>query len=213
MFRKAEIEQRTCRCADQENLDNTNAVGHVKSIEIFGEPNVRLLQTLWRNQSVDLVTLNGIQFPCRRLDLAFVGLNVNDKAQRVVVFNQLHAGFCRQRVFDDRVLIQCALLRHALSNIFRLSRQLERLGLVKVDLGVDAGSLFGNPLLQGFLYCFRFSCCDTLSGNDCFSVLVDSVVRSFSTRARKRTWRHGQSLVVLISSEVGWRAFSREVTR
>ena len=53
------------------------------------------------DQCVDLADLDVIQLLDSRLDLVFVGFQVSDKDQSVVVFNLLHSGLSCQGMLDD----------------------------------------------------------------------------------------------------------------
>ena len=53
------------------------------------------------DQCVDLADLDVIQLLDSRLDLVFVGFQVSDKDQSVVVLNLLHSGLSCQGMLDD----------------------------------------------------------------------------------------------------------------
>ena len=83
------------------------------------------------------------------LDLALVGLNIDNENQSLAIFNQFHRRLSRKRVLDDTMLVNSTLAGDTGSLVLGLTTVSECLGLVEVNLGVNAGSLLGNTLLQG----------------------------------------------------------------
>lgn len=71
-------------------LDHTNPVGNIKGIEVLAEANVALLQPPGGDEGVDLVALNLVEVLHCLLDLALVGLDVDDEDEGVAVLNELH---------------------------------------------------------------------------------------------------------------------------
>jgi hypothetical protein len=140
------------------SLDDTNPVSNIKRIVVFAQSNIGLLQALGGNKSVDLFAFNIVKIPYSSLDLTLVGLKVNDKYKSVAVLNQLHGRLGCQGVLDDGVLVQSVLLGGTLFLVLGLARKTESLGPVEVDLGVNAGPLLGDSLLEGLSDCCCLSC-------------------------------------------------------
>ena len=136
-------------------LDHANSVSNIESIIIFAQSYIRLLKSPGSDESVDLFAFNIVKLLDGVLDLALVGLDVDNENQSIAVLDKLHGGFCCERVLNDRVLVKSALLGRALGGVFGLSLRLESLRLVEVNSSVDSGSLLGDTLLEGLLNC----CC------------------------------------------------------
>lgn len=130
------------------NLDYSDSVGNIQCIVILRQLDVAFLQTSRSNESVYFLAFNFVKILNGRLDLTFVGLNIDDENQCVAVFNQLHRRFCCQRILDNTELVNSALLRDAGSCILGLSRVLKGFGFVEVNFGVNTSSLLGNSLVQ-----------------------------------------------------------------
>mmetsp|Transcript_5774 Transcript_5774/g.10230 ORF Transcript_5774/g.10230 Transcript_5774/m.10230 type:complete len:134 (+) Transcript_5774:283-684(+) len=122
-------------------LDHTDLVCNIKRIEILAQPNIALLQSTWGDESIDLLTLNVIEFLNRSLDLTFVCLDIDNENKGVAILNQLHRRFSGQGVFDNRVLVQSILLWYTFAGILRVALQRKSLGSVEVNLGVDPCAL------------------------------------------------------------------------
>lgn len=60
--------------------------------------------------------------------MSFVGLDINDENQCVVLLDLLHRAFGVERVYDDLVFIQARLVRDRLPGVFGLAGELESLG-------------------------------------------------------------------------------------
>ena len=104
------------------------------------------------NECVDFSHINVIQLLHSLLDLRFVGSQINDENQRVVVFNLLHGALGCQRVFNDPVLVQTGATGDALPRVLGPSPTLEGLWAVEVYRRVDFGLDFRVRALQhGFL--------------------------------------------------------------
>ncbi len=141
------------------NLDYSNPVGNIKGVEILAQPNITLLQSSWGDESVDSVTFNLVQILHCLLNLAFVRLNVDNENKGVAILNELHRGFCSERVFDD-AMAQLVLVLDTFSGIFRLALKRQGLGSIEVDLGVDPCALLRLGALcelLGDCCCF---CCE-----------------------------------------------------
>lgn len=130
------------------NLDYSDSVGHIQSIVILCQFDVAFLQTSRSDESVYFLAFDFVKFLDGRLDLTFVGFNINNENQCVAVFDQLHRGFCCQRVLDNTELVVGALLWDAGSGVLGLSGVLKSFGFVEVNFVVNAGSLLGNSLVQ-----------------------------------------------------------------
>lgn len=139
-------------------LDNSDSVGNIQSIKVLCQFQVALFQSLGCDECVDLFAFDIVQLLNSSLDLTLVGLNVNNKDERVAILNQFHAGFGRQRVLDDGVFVDRALLWYNGAHIFGFAGVLQSFGLVKVHLGVDARALFGNALFEGLGNGCCFAC-------------------------------------------------------
>jgi len=139
-------------------LDDTNAVGNIKSIVILAEADVALFQSSGSDQCVDLFTFNIVKLSYSILDLSLVGLDVNNENKCIAIFNQLHGRFSCERVFDNSVLVQSALFGDTSILVLRLTTVLKRHWPVEMNLGVDTGALFGHTLLKGLAHSFCFAC-------------------------------------------------------
>jgi len=139
-------------------LDHSNPVCHIKGIVVFAQSDVALLESSRGDESVDLFALDIVKIPNSSLDLTLVGLDIDNKDQRVAVLNQLHGRLGSQGVLDDGVLVQSVLFRQSLGGIFGLTVTCKSLGLVEVHLCVDTGALLGDALLQGLGngFCFAY---------------------------------------------------------
>jgi hypothetical protein len=84
--------------------------------------------------------------------LSFIGFNVNNKNERIGIFNQFHGTFGRQWILDNAMLIQMRLFGCTGTNIFGFAGCGQRFGTVKVNARVNASALFGNAMFQGFGY-------------------------------------------------------------
>lgn len=69
--------------------------------------------------------------------MVLVRPRVHQEHQRVVVFNFLHRGFGRQRVFNDVVRVHATPVRHGFPGVFRVSGGPERFGAVEVHREAD----------------------------------------------------------------------------
>lgn len=69
------------------------------------------------DQCVDLDGVNVVQLLESLLDLALVGLDVDDENQRVVLLDLLHRTLRVQRVQDDLVCVETRLVRDRLAGV------------------------------------------------------------------------------------------------
>ncbi len=134
------------------SLDHSHAIGHIQRIIVLAQSHVALFQSPRCNQRIHFFTFNLIQFFHRRLDLSFIGFNVNNKNERIGIFNQFHGTFGRQWILDNAMLIQMRLFGCTGTNIFGFAGCGQRFGTVKVNARVNASALFGNAMFQGFGY-------------------------------------------------------------
>ena len=75
------------------------------------------------DQRVDLRGLDLVHFAHRIGDLALVRAHVHNEDQRVVVLDLLHRRLSRERVLEDRELIERVDLRHGLARVLRVAQQ------------------------------------------------------------------------------------------
>lgn len=71
-------------------LDHTYPVSNIKGIEILAQTNVTLLQSSRGDKCVDLITFNLVKLLNSSLDLAFVGLDVNNENKGIAILDKLH---------------------------------------------------------------------------------------------------------------------------
>ena len=140
------------------SLDDSNPVGNIKSIIILAQLNITLLKSLRSNKSINLVTLNAVQFFDGVLDLTFVSLNINNENKSIRFLDKLHRRFSCKRVFDDRELVQCGLAGCAFGSILGGTGQINCLSSVEVNLLVNTGSFLRKSLCQLLCYLCCLSC-------------------------------------------------------
>ena len=85
------------------------------------------------DQRVDLRGLDLVHFAHRISDLALVCAHVHNEDQRVVVLDLLHRRLSRERVLEDRELVERVDLRHGLARVLRVAQQAQ--GLRPVEGG------------------------------------------------------------------------------
>ena len=129
-------------------LDNVElGSGNVEGVGVGGEADESLLAAVGArycqtelsqrlrfglpDQGVDLDGVNVVELLEGLLDLALVGLGVDDENEGVVLLNLLHGALGVERVDDDLGGIEAGLVGDALARILGRARQLERLGLVE----------------------------------------------------------------------------------
>jgi hypothetical protein len=106
---------------------------------VLSKANVSLLLAVGADEGVDAGNINVVHGFDGLSDLAFVGTSVNDESQSVVVFDLLHCGFRGEGVFDNGEFVKFVERRSRFAGVFGRAGKAERLGLVKVDFGVDFG--------------------------------------------------------------------------
>jgi hypothetical protein len=139
------------------SLNNTDALGHIKSIVVCCKLNIGLLQAIGSDKSVDLGSLNIVDGADSVLNLSLVGSNINNEGKCVVVLDTLDGVLIGKRVRDDLELVVVSLGSDSLAGNNGGTLLLEGLGAVKVNLGMCAGSLAARSLLKrgGLLGCSR----------------------------------------------------------
>lgn len=106
------------------------------------------------DQSIDLDGVNVIELLQRSLDLALVGLDIDNEDKGVVLFDLLHGALRVERVDDDLVMVEASLMRDRLAGVFGRPRQLESLGEVECGRGADLAGLGGLFKLFSFMSFF-----------------------------------------------------------
>jgi len=120
---------------------------------VLAELDVSLLSSLRGDKSVDSVSLDGVKFLHRVLDLTLVGLDVNNEDKSVGILNQLHGRLGSQGVLDNRELVKSILLGDGLLCISGCLGKIYCLSAVEVYLVVDTSSLLGYSLGELLCYC------------------------------------------------------------
>jgi hypothetical protein len=95
------------------------------------------------DKSVDLDSVNVVQGLKSSLDLALVGLDVDNEDKGVVLFDLLHGALGVERVDDDLVVVEASLMRDRLAGVFGRSGELQGLGKVECGRGTDLARLLG----------------------------------------------------------------------
>lgn len=140
--------------------------GDVKSIDIWGQASEGLLGSIGAEYSVSFhsfVLINRVNIPDKGvdldgvnivkllkslLDLALVGLDVDNEDEGVVLLNLLHRALGVERVDDDLVLIQAGLVRNALAGVLGRAREDQGLRAVEGRRETDLAGLVGVHLLR-----------------------------------------------------------------
>ena len=99
------------------------------------------------DESVDLDSLDVIKLLQSLLDLPFVGLDINDENQGVVLLNLLHGTLSVERVDNDLVLIEAGNVRNRLAGVLGRSGELKGLGAVEGRRETDLADFLGVDLL------------------------------------------------------------------
>lgn len=100
------------------------------------------------DQSVDLDGVNIVLLLESILDLALVGLGVDDEDEGVVLLNLLHGGLGVERVDQDLVLLDTGLGLDTLAGVLGSARELESLGLVEGGRQADFADLVRVDLIK-----------------------------------------------------------------
>ena len=93
------------------------------------------------DQSVNLDGVNIVQLLDGTLDLALVGLDINDEDKGVVLLDLLHGALGVERVEDDLLGIELGLTGDGDTGVLGRPRQLESLGAVEGGRGADLAGL------------------------------------------------------------------------
>ena len=117
--------------SEDKNLDEANAVRHIEGILVRGQTNECLLLAIRANERVHLGSFHIVSLLESLLDLALVGLTVNNKHERVDVLNLLHGALRVQREQESLAGVRALQVRSTLTRVFRVARQAERLGAVE----------------------------------------------------------------------------------
>ena len=117
--------------SEDKNLDEANAVRHIEGILVRGQTNECLLLAIRANERVHLGSFHIVSLLKSLLDLALVGLTVDNKHERVDVLNLLHGALRRQRVQERLAGIRARQVRSALTRVFRVAGQAKCLGAVE----------------------------------------------------------------------------------
>ncbi len=99
-------------------LDKANLVGNIHSLNIAGQTNIRLLGTIRADQGVYAGSINIIQSLNGILDVLLVGTDINNKHQRVVLFDFTHGAFSGQWEFDDAEFVHTRIFWDGFPRIF-----------------------------------------------------------------------------------------------
>lgn len=158
------------------NLNNAQLVGNLSSFIIGWQADVSLLlsirsgkisglnlpkkiqKEILPDQSIDFLCLDIVQGLHSLLNLTFVGGDINDENQCVVLLNFLHCRLSGQRKFDDVVCLGTFSTFARLHQNLWVSIQLESFGAEKMHFGVHSGGLASISLLQSSCDFLCFIC-------------------------------------------------------
>lgn len=99
------------------------------------------------DEGVELDGLDVVEGLKSSLDLALVGLGVDDEDEGVVLLDHLHGALGVERVDDDLGGIEARLTRDAAAGVGRGARELEGLREVEGGAGADLAGLVRVDLL------------------------------------------------------------------
>ena len=145
-------------------LDNVElGSGNVEGVGVGGEADESLLAAVGArycqtelsqrlrfglpDQGVDLDGVNVVELLEGLLDLALVGLGVDDEDKGVVLLNLLHGALGVERVDDDLAGIEARLGWNRLARVLRRTREREGLWEVEGRALADLGNLVRVDLL------------------------------------------------------------------
>lgn len=100
------------------------------------------------DKGVNLDGVNIVKLLKSLLDLALVGLDVDNEDEGVVLLNLLHRALGVERVDDDLVLIQAGLVRNALAGVLGRAREDQGLRAMEGRRETDLAGLVGVNLLK-----------------------------------------------------------------
>lgn len=118
-------------CQTRHDLNEANAVRHIKSVLVRGKADESLLLTVRADERVHPSSLDIIGLLKGSLDLALVRVTVNNENKRVHVLDLLHGALRGQGVQERLARIRARQVRSALTRVFRVTGQTERLGTVE----------------------------------------------------------------------------------
>lgn len=155
--------------------------GDVESIDIWGQASEGLLGSIGArfslvftpldlinrghipDKGVDLDGVNIVELLKSLLDLALVGLDVDNEDEGVVLLNLLHRALGVERVDDDLVLIQAGLVRNALAGVLGRAREDQGLRAVEGRRETDLAGLVGVHLLRLSAWSSKVHCVARMS--------------------------------------------------
>lgn len=120
---------------DALGLDEANAVRDVKRIRVRVQADERLLLAIRADQGVNPRSVHVVHLLQGRLDLALVGLAVNNEHERVHVLDLLHRALGGHREQQSVVRVEARRVRRALAGVPRVTRETQRLGAVERHRG------------------------------------------------------------------------------
>lgn len=118
-------------CQARHDLNKANAVGHIKSVLVRSEADEGLLLTVRADERVHASSLDIVRLFEGSLNLTLVRVTVNNENKRVHILDLLHGALRGQRVQERLAGIRARQVRSALTRVFRVARQAERLGAVE----------------------------------------------------------------------------------
>ena len=117
------------------HLDDANLVCNVKRINVPWQANVSLLGSIGPDQCVDLLSRDLIQPVDSHLNLALVGLGIDDEYQCVVVFDLLHCRLSGEWELEDSMLVKAGHVCNAAMEVRQVSRHSAgRVTMVRIRL-------------------------------------------------------------------------------
>ena len=117
--------------SEDKNLDEANAVRHIEGILVRGQTNECLLLAIRANERVHLGSFHIVSLLESLLDLALVGLTVDNKHERVDILNLLHGALRVQREQESLAGVRALQVRSTLTRVSRVARKTERLRAVE----------------------------------------------------------------------------------
>lgn len=117
--------------SEDKNLDEANAVRHIEGILVRGQTNECLLLAIRANERVHLGSFHIVSLLKSLLDLALVGLTVDNKHERVDVLNLLHGALRVQWEQESLAGVRALQVRSTLTRVSRVARKTERLRAVE----------------------------------------------------------------------------------
>jgi len=122
-----------------------------KKARVFQRAPIEKQKESLPDEGVDLESGNIVHLLQGILDLALVGLDVNEEDQGVVLLNLLHGRLGVEGSLQDLVLIQTGNVGNRLAGVLGVTGKLQGLGAVEGGRGADLASLLTVDALQGSL--------------------------------------------------------------